>query len=154
MEMPKPTEAHKKLEMLVGSWSGEEKLQPSPWDPQGGTAVGTVENRAALGGFAVVQDYRQERGGRVTFEGHGVFRYEPMAGVYEMWWFDSMGMPPTCFRGGFEGNVLMVAAQGPQGWSRAVFDFGKKGSYTFRMEVSPDGAQWFGFMEGRYARTE
>ena len=26
MDMPKPTEAHKKLEKLVGNWSGEEKI--------------------------------------------------------------------------------------------------------------------------------
>ena len=51
MEMPKPTDVHKKLERLAGKWKGEEKMYPSPWDPNGGIAVGRVNNRPALDGF-------------------------------------------------------------------------------------------------------
>lgn len=150
MEMPKLTDAHRKLEKLVGRWSGEERIHPSPFDPKGGTAIARVENRLALDGFAVVQDYDQERNGKVTFRGHSVLRWDTSQQCYEMYWFDSMGMAPSVFRGNFDGEVLTVAAKDPQGHSRAVFDFGKKGHYTFRMEVSQDGQQWFPFMEGQY----
>ena len=152
MEMPKPTEAHRKLEKLVGSWSGEEKISPSPWDPQGGTAVGRVQNRLALDGFIVVQDYEQERGGAVNFRGHGVFSWDSMQQCYVLHWFDSMGMPPNEFCGNFDDNVLTLSSSGPQGHSRAVFDFREEGSYTFRMDVSQDGSEWYTFMEGKYAR--
>lgn len=30
MAMPKPTKFHKKLEALVGDWSGEETMHPMP----------------------------------------------------------------------------------------------------------------------------
>ena len=150
MDMPKPTEAHRKLEKLVGSWSGEERLHPSPWDPQGGTALGRVRNRVALDGFIVVQDYEQERGGSINFRGHGVFSWDPSRPCYLLHWFDSMGMPPNEFRGNFQGDVLIMTSQGPQGHSRAVFDFVEKGLYRFRMEVSQDGDQWYTFMEGKY----
>ena len=32
MDMPKPTPAHDRLKKFVGTWKGEEKLSPSPWD--------------------------------------------------------------------------------------------------------------------------
>ena len=152
MEMPKPTAAHRQLEKMVGRWTGEEKLFPSPWDPQGGTAIARLENRFALDGFAVVQDYEQERDGKINFRGHGVIRWDATQQCYEMYWFDSMGMPPNVFRGNFDGEVLTLIGKDLQGHSRTVFDLNKKTQYTFRMEVSPDGNQWFTFMEGNYTR--
>lgn len=152
MEMPKPTEAHRRLEKLVGLWIGEEKIHPSPFDPVGGTALARVENRRALEGFAVVQDYEQERNGMVAFRGHGVIRWDVPQQCYEMYWFDSVGMAPSVFRGGFEGEALTLTSKNEQGHSRAVFDLGVKDKYVFHMEVSPDGKQWFPFMEGHYAR--
>lgn len=153
MEMPKVTDAHRKLDVLVGSWTGEERISPSPFDPQGGTAIGRVQNRAALDGFAVVQDYEQERGGKVTFRGHGIFRFDGMQNTYVMHWFDSMGMPPGEYRGTFDGNVLMLLSTTPFGQSRATFDFREKGRYVFKMDVSPDGANWHPFMEGSYQKS-
>jgi hypothetical protein len=152
MEMPKPGEPHRQLQKLVGSWRGEERLSPSPWDPVGGTAVGRVENRSALDGFAVVQDYEQERNGAVGFRGHGVFCWDPQRQCHVLHWFDSMGMPGSEFVGRFEGDVLTVSNTGPQGHSRAVFDLHEPGRYVFRMEMSPDGANWQTFMEGRYSK--
>lgn len=152
MEMPKPTEAHRKLEKLAGEWSGEEKLHPSPWDPKGGPATGRAHNRVALDGFAVIHDYEQERGGAITFRGHGVFSYDAGKKEYVMHWWDSMGMPPNEFRGTWQGDVLTVTAPGSQGHSRAVWDLSEKGVYRFQMDVSQDGKQWMTFMEGRYTR--
>ncbi len=95
MEMPKPTEAHRRLERLVGAWTGQERLHPSPWDPSGGPAVGHVENRAALDGFAVIHDYEQERNGTVTYRGHGIYTWDSTRRQYMMHWWDSMGFPPN-----------------------------------------------------------
>ncbi|MBI4549087.1 MAG: DUF1579 family protein [Ignavibacteriae bacterium] len=150
--MPKPTDAHKKLEKLIGSWSGQEKLHPSPWDPKGGTARGRVTNRSALDGFVVVQDYEQERNGVINFCGHGVFGWNAAQQCYTLHWFDSMGMPPNEFRGSFKNDVLTMTSQDPQGHSRATFDFSKENQYSFRMEVSQDGKQWHTFMEGKYSQ--
>ncbi|MGH7409549.1 MAG: DUF1579 family protein [Candidatus Methylomirabilis sp.] len=152
MDMPKPSEAHRKLQKLVGRWKGEERLSPSPWDPKGGTAVGRIENRPALDGFVVVQDYEQERDGAVGFRGHGVFSWDPTKKRYLLHWFDSMGMPPNEFVGDFERDVLTVTGASSQGQSRAVFDVSKPGRYSFRMDVSGDGKEWQTFMEGKYSK--
>lgn len=152
MNMPSVTDAHRKLERLAGNWIGEEKVHPSPFDPKGGPATGRVSNRRALDGFAVVQDYEQERGGKTNFRGHGVFRFDAMQNAYFMHWFDSMGFPPGEYRGQFEGDVLTLTCENPQHKSRAIFNLQQSDKYTFKMEVSPDGTAWYPFMEGTYTK--
>ena len=152
MEMPKPTEAHRRLERLVGTWTGEERMHPSPWDPEGGPAVGHVENRAALDGFAVIHDYEQERNGVVTYRGHGIYTWDAMRGHYAMHWWDSMGYPPNVFVGDFEEDVLTMTYESPQGHHRTAFDLSKDGEYSFLMEMSQDGKEWNPFMTGAYVR--
>ena len=154
MDMPKLTDAHKKLELLAGRWKGEEKLSPSPWDPKGGIATGRVNNRPALDGFAVVQDYEQERNGAVSFQGHGIFSYDAYQKNYVLHWLDSMGMPVNEFRGSFEGRVLTLTNKGQMGFNRAVFDLGENDKYKFKMEISQDGKNWYTFMEGSYTREK
>jgi hypothetical protein len=150
--MPGPTDAHRKLEVMVGKWIGEETMHPSPWDPKGGTARGIVENRLVLGGFAIVQDYAQERDGRTTFEGHGVVTWSQPESCYVMYWWDSMGQPPNVYKGQFDNEVLTMTAAHPAGRSRAILDFGEVSSYTFSMQNSPDGVEWQPMMDGRYVR--
>ena len=153
MDMPKPGDAHKKLEVLIGDWSGRETLHPSPWDPAGGTASATVTNRWIADGFAVVQDYQQRRGGKVTFSGHGVFWFDPAKQEYVMHWWDSMGGTGGEYRGQFTGGLLMLGAPMPQGGqSRTTWNITGPGSHTFLMEVSQDGENWMPAMEGRYGR--
>ena len=152
MEMPKPTEVHHKLKLLVGNWVGEEKINPSPWDEKGGTAIGRVHNRAALEGFAVVQDYEQERGGAVNFRGHAIFTWFEPEKCYALHWFDSFGATPNVMKGNFEQNVLTLTSAGSYGHSKAVFDFSKDGQYRYQMDVSQDGKDWYTFMEGTYER--
>jgi len=152
MEMPKPGPAHEKFSLFAGNWVGDEKIHATPWDPQGGPAVARVDNRLALGGFAIVQDYVQERGGKVSIEGHAVLRWDEPGQQYVMLWWDSMGFPPGEFRGAFHGDVLTMTSESPMGHSRCTFDFTRAGKYDFRLESSPDGSQWAPFIEGSYAR--
>ncbi len=130
-------------------------MHPSPWDPHGGMAEGRVENRVSLDGFAVVQEYQQKRGGQVSFTGHCVMAYDPHASEYQMHWWDSMGTPVNVFRGGFDGEALLLTSENTTARSRCRFDLSRarEGRYGFRMEVSPDGQQWYPFMEGAYRRA-
>ncbi len=153
MEMPKPNENHAQLHRFAGRWFGEEKISPSPWDPVGGVATGRIENRVDLDGFVVVQDYVQEREGSVSFRGHGVFSWNSLQECYFMHWFDSMGTPVNEYKGHFDGNVLTVTCDMPQGGkSRAVFEVLEDGKYRFKMEITQDGEQWATFMQGLYSR--
>jgi hypothetical protein len=66
MDMPRPTEEHRRLTAFAGSWTGDERLHPSPWDAKGGPATTKVDARMGLDGFALIQDAQQEREGRYT----------------------------------------------------------------------------------------
>jgi hypothetical protein len=152
MEMPKPTEAHRKLAGLAGRWIGKEKLSPSPWDPKGGAATGRCDNRLAADGFVLVHDYEQERNGTASFHGHGVFSYDGAEKCYLLHWWDSMGFGINVFRGQLEGNTLQLLCKLPQGSTRGTWTFVDDSHYRFLMEVSPDRQKWMTMIEGDYAR--
>jgi len=152
MDMPKPGPAHQKLELLAGQWTGEEQIMPSPMDPAGGPANSKVDNRLALDGFILVQDYVQERSGRVNFEGHAVISYDAGTDTYVMDWWDSFGMARSEYRGKLSGSTLTLESATPMGRSRATYDLSKPGLYEFSMQVSMDGSNWATFMTGSYRR--
>jgi hypothetical protein len=152
MEMPRLVPEHKALDLFVGRWLGNETLHPSLFDSVGGPALGRAFNRLGLEGFAVIQDYEQEKNGKVNYRGHGIFLWDGVAKTYFLHWFDSMGFPPVVFRGRREQSVFIFEAQTPGGWTRATFDFSVTDAYRFVMEMSPDGKNWAIFTEGEYAR--
>ena len=152
MEMPKPTEAHRKLQALDGRWIGQETIPPCPWDPKGGTAVGHCDNRTAIDEFVLIHDYEQERDGRINFRGHGVFTYDAAEKCYVLHWWDSTGLAPNIFKGDFSGNTLQMRCHDGQGHSRTTWEFPAANRYRFKMEMSQDGQQWMTLMEGDYTR--
>ena len=154
MEMPRPTRAHQELQRIAGDWIGKERIYPSQWDPKGGDAVGRVHNTPALDGFAVIQDYEQEKEGKVIFRGHGVFTWNQQEECYVLYWFDSSGMPGSLFKGSFENSLLTLLHHNPQAHVRAVWDFRAKDRYTYRLEMSPDGNSWSPFLDGSYDRKK
>ncbi len=153
MEMPKPQPQHEKLRELAGTWTGEETMFPSPWDPKGGKATGRIDARVGLDGFFVIGDYVQERDGHPSYRGHGIFGWDPGQKCYTMHWFDSMGSPCNePMKGTWEGSRLVFQAKGPMGHGRITYDFEKGGRYRFTMENSQDGKQWTKFLESVWTR--
>ena len=153
MDMPRPGAEHEKLKQFAGMWIGEETIHPSPMDPAGGGAKARVENRLALEGFVVVQDYAQEKDGKVGFRGHAVFGYDASRKQYVMDWWDSFGQGRSEYRGIFQGDRIEFTTDTPMGKARATFDFPRGDRYTFKMEISMDGTLWVPFMEGQYTRA-
>jgi len=150
MQMPKPGPEHRKMERLVGAWEGEETMHASEWDPKGGTATGRSTHRLALSGFALINDYEQERDGATTFTGHGVMTWDPKGAQYLFHWFDCIGSPVEVFSGRFDGDVLTLSHGGPGMHARFTYDLGQPGRMKTRMEMSKDGASWKMLFEGRY----
>jgi len=152
MNMPIPSDGHRLLERLSGTWQGEETMYPSQWDPEGGVAIGRNRNRVGLGGFALVSDYEQERDGSITFTGHGVYTYSASEDRFTLHWFDCVGSPPEVFKGVFEGDVLTLAHGGPGMHARMTYDFTEDGVMKGMMEMSPDGAEWKVLFEAVYKK--
>lgn len=106
-------------------------------------------NRLSTSGFVLTQEYAQLRDGEVSFGGHGVFWVDPKTGEQCLHWWDSMGIAPNVFRGGWEGDTLVLESAGPGGHVRGTWVMGDR-SFTHRMEMSPDGETWRVFMDGVY----
>ena len=152
MQMPKPGPQHQQLAKLAGTWTGEEKMMPSPWEPKGCTGNGKVRNTRAVDDFVVIQDYEQTRDGKVTFRGHGIFTWNDAKKCNELVWTDSMGGMLQIFAGNWKGDVLEMLNEGPQGKTRCSFDV-SGGGYKFLMSMSQDGKTWAPMMEGKYKKS-
>ena len=81
MDIPKPSEPHRKLEKFAGKWTGEEKLRAAgPWKPSGEKAKGTFNFHEAADGFFLLADYDERvEGGKPGIRGHGVLGWDPKA---------------------------------------------------------------------------
>lgn len=153
MEMPKPTDAHRRFENMAGIWRGAETLFPSPWDPNGGTATGQTKSRVALDGFTMIGDYQQERNGVVTFRGHVVWTYDVKDQNYVMYWWDNMGSAVNVFRGNFDGDKLTMTCTDYSGNWRLTYDYSMPDTLKSKLEMSQDGQNWAPFIEGEYHRV-
>lgn len=154
MDAPQLSPAHRELHRLVGEWHGDEQLHPTPFDPAGGRALSNIRNRLGLDGFAVVQEYEQTRADRPVFLGHGVFRYDPMAEVCLLYWFDAFSNRTVEFEGGFAGDTLTLLHRAPQGQVRATWNFVGADRLEYEMEMSGDGKSWVRYLSGNYSRVE
>lgn len=151
MEIPKPTDAHRKLQSLVGIWKAEEKMFP-PLDPKGVMVVSHVNNQSALDGLAVIQDYEVSMEGIVNFRGHGIFTWDPISQLYVLHWFDSMEPGANVFQGSFDNKKLLMTNKSEQGYARASWEIISDKSYIYKLEASSDGNQWQAMVEGSYSR--
>lgn len=150
---PQPGAEHLRLQALAGLWTGEEVLSDTPW-MEGGPAVSHVDNRIALGGFLLEQDYRQERDGRETVQAKGLFTYDSDRNEYRLFWFDNLGFPPADPAGGsWEGDTLTVLRRSPRAIARHTFAIRNAHEYELAIENSWDGgASWMPVMTGLYRR--
>ena len=153
MEMPKPTDEHNVFHKMAGSWTGEETMYPSPWDPAGGKAVARTSSRVGVDGFALIGDYEQERGGNVTFRGHSVVTFDKNAGEYVMYWVDSMGMPGEAFRGRLDGSSLSLVSRNAMGHAKLTYDVSTPERLGCRMETSQDGVIWQPMFDSTYVKN-
>ena len=140
---------------LVGTWTGVERVAPSPWDRRGGEASARSSSRLDLGGRFLLCDYVQQRDGVVIYRGHGVYGWDAASGTQTMWWFDSQGgafdAPAT---GSWQGDERLVFERRTRdGRSRYVYELEGPDRYRFAIEVSRDGTAWERLLEGVYTRA-
>ena len=152
MEMPKLVAEHARLLEFTGEWQGEEQVAASPWGPAG-PALGQMSFRSDLNGFALIQDYVQHKGTRISFRGHGVFLVEPQSHEILWYWFDSLGFPPgDPARGTFDGQVLTLNRLTERGASRYTYEISAD-VCSFSIENKlPHDQQFKPLVQGRYLR--
>lgn len=153
MELPGPGPEHARLARLVGEWSGDEQLSPSPWGP-GGAAIGRFQFRTGVDGMVLLQDYEEAKEGQVVFRGHGVFIVDPLTHDIVWWWFDSLGFAPDPpARGRWDDDTLRMEKHTPRGAARYTFALDAD-ALSFRIENRFAGQDdYVEFMRGQYVRS-
>jgi hypothetical protein len=95
MQMPQPTEAHKRMLKGVGTWKGTMTASYPGMPPMSSEVTETVE---ALGAFHTVTDFHAEFMG-VPYHGHGIMGFDEAKGEAFGTWTDNMS-PHTSFMRG------------------------------------------------------
>jgi hypothetical protein len=109
MATPKPAPEMKELRDLTGTWTTDEKFDPSPFMPSGGTGTGTNTARVGPGGFTIVMDQRS-KSAMGPFTGHGVYTWDPNDKVYRFVWADSMSPGVVIGSGRKDGENLVFTS--------------------------------------------
>lgn len=149
-----PAQQQRLIDAFCGTWLGDLRSFPSPWDPAGGVARGRTQARSAVGGALVTTDYAEERDGQITFRGHGVYGWDGAANCYRMYWFDSVQPTPTLLpaSGFWVDDELVFEVATDIAEHRYSYRFVEPGYYIFTISLRRAGQDWRVYAEGHYAR--
>ena len=102
LKMMQPSEAHKKLEPLVGKWTYTVKYWMGPKDKPMVT-TGTAENTLVMGGrFLQQAAHGEAQNGQPAFEGDGMTGYDNVKHEYTTFWVDNMSTGMMMGEGTFD----------------------------------------------------
>ena len=151
MDMPKPGPEHKKLDYFVGNWTSEGDMKPGPMGP-GGKMTMYERTEWMEGGFFVVIHSKFTGGGMGSGTGIAFMGYDPQEKLYTYDEFDSNG-EAIHSKGTVDGDTWTWTNEmkmGPQTMkARFTMKIVSPTSYTYKFEMSPDGAKWDLVMDGK-----
>lgn len=137
-------------ELFVGVWHGDDGLTPR--HARALPSFSTWIVRTSVDGFCLLVDYEEQRGGQVTYRGHGVHGWDTRDGCLYAYWFDSVGvMPRHGNRATLDGARYSYQDARPGGLTRFTYDW-SDGDLVFTIDRATDGA-WAPMHVGRYRRT-
>lgn len=141
------------LAAFTGEWLGDEIIASTRWGA-GGAAVGRMSARFDLGAKVLVQDYREERDGKLALQAHAIFMAGAEPGEYAMYWFDSYGFAPAQpATGHWDGKRLVFLRSSARGQTRHSYEWPAEGMCQLTLESSFDGGvSWETVMQGEYRR--
>ncbi len=97
----------KKLEFLVGNFTGDEKA----FTEQGEVPfTADIESVWSLGGRYVRQDHKSKLMGE-DWHGLLLLTFDPDVEKYRAWWFDNGASKPMEMTGAFEGDALVMLSK-------------------------------------------
>ena len=157
MQMPQPTEEHKRLEENAGVWKVDCTFYMDPSQPP--MKVEAKETVEMFGGFFTVSLFESEMFG-MPFKGRATLGYEPATSQYVSTWVDTM--TPQLFH--FTGNVddtgtLVMTGRGLDCHSGSMADYrttektNADGTRTFEMFMTPPGADEIKLFTHVYSRA-
>ncbi|MGH9513761.1 MAG: DUF1579 family protein [Terriglobales bacterium] len=154
-QMPTPAPELKKLDFLAGNWHDDADMKPGPMGP-GGKMTMTEKNEWMQGGFFLVlhstYDSPMGSGSGIAFMG-----YNPDAKQYTYDEFNSMG-EANHSNGTVDGDTWTWLGDQKMGDQTIKGRFTMKvlspTSYSFKYEMSQDGATWNTVMDGKSTKAK
>jgi hypothetical protein len=106
-----PGEAHKKLEVMVGTWDAEVKMWMGGANVEPTVSKGTSENKLVLGGRYVEQNFTSEMMNQ-PFSGIGYTGYDNFNKKYVGVWIDNMSTAMSTMDGSLDKGGKMFTLWG------------------------------------------
>ncbi len=153
-----PSDDHKVLDPLVGTWSHVVKWWMTP-DSQPETSKGTNETKWMLGGRYLLEVVKGTSMGQ-PFEGMGLTGFDNGSQTYQTIWMDNMGTGMMIGEGTYDPNKKTLTDQGRftdpmigQRSYRGVVTFIDDAHYSYEMYVADKSGNEFRMMEIMFTRT-
>ncbi len=153
MTMPKPGPEHKKLDYFTGNWTCDSDLKPGPMGP-GGKMTSSDDSKWMDGGFFVVM-HSQFSGAMGNGSGLSFLGYDTDEKKYTYNEFNSWG-EAVVSKGTVDGDAWTWIGdmKQPPGKGRFSEKILSPDSYTFKFEMSSDGANWTPVMDGKCTKNK
>jgi hypothetical protein len=140
-DMPRPTpEMERVTRMLRGLWQTDEKHEPSPMMPQGGTGKGQEYIRLGPGGLSLIAEYGS-RSPMGEFSGIGLMTWNAATGVYNIHWTDNTSPTVTMMTGKWVGPDLVFTGSemmmGKKILARHAFTQITDSGFTYTIDTGP-----------------
>lgn len=153
MNMPKPGPEQKKLDYFTGNWTCDGDTKPGPMGP-GGKMTMTDDTKWMDGGFFVVihSQYKSPMG---NGSGLAFLGYDGDDKKYTYNEFNSDG-EAVVSKGTVDGDswTWIADMKQPAGKGRFSEKILSPSSYTFKFEMSSDGANWMPIMDGKCTKNK
>jgi len=155
-----PGDAHKKLDVLAGSWTVKMKSWMAPGAPPEETE-GTSEQKWVLGGRYLAQQYDGKMMGQ-PFNGMGYTGYDNYKKKYQGVWIDNAGTGMMMSTGSFDktGKVMRFTATmddfmtGRKTTVKETLTIVDADTHRFEMWMSGPDGKMFKTLEGVYTRKK
>jgi len=118
--------------------------------------VAVNESRLSAGGRLLVTEHRHAVDGEPVLHGHSVTTHGTAENTVVMYFFDGSGEPPAIYRGGFEGDALVLEGGAPGGARiRHRTTWPAPGLRRATSSLSADGGMsWEEILSAEYRREE
>jgi hypothetical protein len=150
---PAPSPEQKKLGVFVGSWTGEGKMETTPFG-KAGVTKSTMNCKWYSGGFHLICD-AEDNGPTGKNLGHSIYGYDSDKKQYFTFGVESSGFagPGEAKVEGsawtFDGKTTMA---GKPLWFRTAVKLASPTEMTWKSEYSEDGKTWKLQGEGKMTR--
>jgi hypothetical protein len=112
MKRPKPGPERARLSFLVGNFTTETRILPSPMLKKGATGTGTSVIAWELDSMFLTVDEQSINPVLGNYKGHGMLGYDLQEKQYVLSMFNNFGDHPQ-YRGSFVGDTLLLATKVP-----------------------------------------